>query len=75
MMRRININLDPPLSKGSWIDLAFVGFYIVLTVLAYFLGWLDILRFTALLSLWALVETRYASYKASRAKDMVEHQQ
>ncbi len=39
-------------------------FWIVLTPIAYILGWLSSVEFVSLLSIWALVETSFSAYRA-----------
>lgn len=38
--------------------------YVVLTPVAYFAGWLQSVIFVSLISIWALVETAIASWRA-----------
>lgn len=42
--------------------------YVALTPLAFLLGWVNSVAFVSLLSLWALVESRWATLEAARAK-------
>lgn len=58
----------PKLTRGEWFDLGRVIFWIALVVPAYLLGWLDIVVFVSLLSLWALVESAWAAYRANNKK-------
>lgn len=39
-------------------------FWIVLTPVAYVLGWLALVEFVSLLSIWALVETAFAAWRS-----------
>lgn len=41
-----------------------VIFWISLAPVAYVMGWLESVTFVSFLSLWALVETAYAAYRA-----------
>jgi hypothetical protein len=45
------------------------AFWIVLTPIAYFLGWLSSVEFVSLLSIWALGESAYAAYRAAVPND------
>lgn len=40
------------------------AFWVILTPVAYFMGWLASVEFVSLLSIWALVESAYAAYRA-----------
>lgn len=43
--------------------------YLVLTPVAFMLGWLESVRFVSLLSIWALVETAIASWRSDVPND------
>lgn len=47
-------------------------FWIVLCGLAFLMGWLNSVAFVSLLSIWALVETSWAAYRADKNKDLFE---
>jgi hypothetical protein len=51
-------------------DLARVGFWLILTPVAFFAGWLSNVAFVSLISLWALVETAWAAYRAESTKQI-----
>jgi hypothetical protein len=38
--------------------------WLILTPVAFVLGWLESIQFVSLLSIWALVETSWAAYRA-----------
>lgn len=57
------------MTRRSIFHLCVLFAYIALGIAAYFLGWLKILTFTAVLSVWALVEGRWGVFQASRAQD------
>lgn len=40
--------------------------YIVLTPVSYLMGWLNSVTFVSLLSVWALVESRFSSFVIAR---------
>jgi hypothetical protein len=46
-------------------DWARVIWWLVLTPIAYLMGWLDKVAFVSLLSIWALVESAWAARQAS----------
>ena len=46
--------------------------YVALTPIAFVAGWMDSVTFVSLLSVWALVESRWATFEASRGKDAIE---
>lgn len=48
-----------------------VGWWLVLTPLAYFAGWLDKVAFVSLLSIWALVESAWAARQASALRSQL----
>ena len=45
-------------------------FWLALTIPAYALGWLNIVVFVSLLSLWALVETAWAAFRGGNEKSL-----
>ena len=45
-------------------------FWLILVVPAYLLGWLNIVVFVSLLSLWALVETAWAAFRGGNEKSL-----
>lgn len=51
-------------------SLARTAFWIALVPVAYFTGWLKSVTFVSLLSLWALVETAFAAYRADENPDV-----
>jgi hypothetical protein len=56
------------LNRSQIFDLARVILWAVLTPTAYMLGWLNSVAFVSLLSIWALVETAWAAYRATEEK-------
>lgn len=60
------------MSRRTKAHLVALGAYVALTPVAFVLGWLESVAFVALLSIWALVESRWATLEASRAKDAVD---
>lgn len=51
---------------NAYFSLVRTVWWIVLCGLAYTLGWLNSVVFVSLLSIWALVETSWAAYRADR---------
>jgi hypothetical protein len=47
-----------------WFSLGRVIFWLALTWPAWYFGWLDSVVFVSFLSLWALVETAFAAWRA-----------
>ncbi len=45
-------------------------FWLALVVPAYMLGWLELVVFVSLLSLWALVETAFAAWRADEQPEL-----
>lgn len=60
----------PDLSRSEWFDLGRVVFWAALVAPAWALGWLNVVVFVSLLSLWALVESAWAAFRANDAKAM-----
>lgn len=59
------------MDQGTF-SLARVFLWIGVAVLAYFMGWLASVVFVSFLSIWALVETAWAAYRADRNKKLLE---
>lgn len=55
----------------SWrlVNKARVWVYVALTPIAYFSGWLKSVTFVALLSIWALVESSLAAWRADEPNE------
>jgi hypothetical protein len=61
------LTLEGRFTRGQLFDLARVWFWLLTTVVAYAIGWLESVTFVSLISLWALVETSWAAYRAESA--------
>lgn len=53
-------------------SLARVVFWIALGPISYWQGWLQSVAFVSFLSLWALVETSWAAYRADVPNEPIE---
>lgn len=53
-------------------SLARTIFWVALTPAAYWLGWLDSVKFVSLISIWALVETAFAAWRSDVNPDQDE---
>ena len=49
-----------------------IWFWVLMVGAAWYFGWLDSVRFVSLLSIWALVETKFGAWQGSRAEVKVE---
>lgn len=56
------------MSRSELFDLGRVAAWAVLVPIAYTLGWLQSVVFVSLLSLWALVESAWAAFRANEGK-------
>lgn len=56
------------MSRGEAFDLGRVAVWAVMVPVAFVTGWLQSVVFVSLLSLWALVESAWAAYRANEAK-------
>lgn len=50
------------------------AFWIVMTPVSLFTGWVDSVRYVSVLSLWALVAAHWATWQAARAEVKVDEQ-
>jgi len=56
--------------RQDWFNLARVLWWLILTPVAYFTGWLTAIAFISLLSIWALVETAWGAFQAPSNKKL-----
>lgn len=56
--------------RQDWFNLARVIWWLILTPVAYFAGWLDKVTFVALLSIWALVEAAWGAFQSPSNKKL-----
>lgn len=54
------------MTNAARFSLARTIFWLLLAVPAWYFGWLNSVRFVSFLSLWALVETSWAAFRADR---------
>jgi hypothetical protein len=59
------------LDKRDLFNLARVVWWLVLTPISFFMGWLDKVVFVSLLSIWALVESAWGAFEASSAQTQI----
>lgn len=57
---------EPKRSRAATFSLLRVWFWLALTPVAYVFGWLNSVTFVSFISIWALVETSWAAYRADR---------
>lgn len=60
------------MSRAARAHLVVLLAYVALTPVAVFVGWTESVTFVSLLSVWALVESRWATFAAARTKDALE---
>ena len=60
------------MTRSAQFSLARVIFWLALSPVAWWQGWLKSVTFVSFISLWALVETSWAAYRADRPTEKEE---